>query len=114
MFFAVGTFAAILGVVIVPYWLFVLRSEQDETRKLRKRMKVTDPKIPGRVDLVQSEQPLSNVPAVATLLENIGFVTAPLRRKILQAGLDVTVGVVLLGTMFCAFLAFAVVYFVTG
>ena len=114
MFFAVGTFAAILGLVIVPYWLFVVRSEQDETRKLRKRMKVTVAKGPGRVDLMQSEQPLSTVPAVATLLENIGFVTDPLRQKLLQAGLDVTVGVVLLGTVFAAFLAFAVVSFVTG
>jgi tight adherence protein B len=114
MVIAVGTFAAILGLIVVPYWLFVVRSEQDETRKLRKRMKVTVAKGPARIDLVQSEQPLSNVPVVATLLENIGFVTEPLRRKILQAGLDVTVGVVLLGVLFCAFLAFAVVYYVMG
>src|SRR5687768_15096931 len=114
MFFAVGTFAAILGVVIVPYWLFVVRSEQDETRKLRKRMKVTVAKAPGRIDLMQTEQPLSTVPAVAALLENFDFVTNPLRRKLLQAGLDVTVGVVLQGTVFSAFLAFAVVSFVTG
>ena len=114
MLLTVGTFAAILGLVVVPYWLFVVRSEQDETRKLRKRMKVTVAKGPGRVDLIQSEQPLSTVPAVATMLENIGFVTDPLRRKLLQAGLDVTVGVVLLGMVFAAFLAFAIVYFVTG
>jgi tight adherence protein B len=114
MVFAVGTFAAILGLVVVPYWLFVVRSEQGETRKLRKRMKVTVAKGPGRIDLVQSEQPLSTLPAVAALLENIGFVTDPLRRTLLQAGLDVTVGVVLLGTVFSALLAFAIVYFVIG
>src|SRR5215210_3849446 len=114
MIFAVGTFAAILGVVVVPYWLFVVRYEQDETRQLRKRMKVTVNKGPGRIDLVQTEQPLSSVPAVARLLENVSFLTKPLRQKILQAGLDVTVGVVLLGALFCGVLAFAALYFLTG
>lgn len=114
MIIAVGTFAAILGVIIVPYWLFVVRSEQDETRQLRKRMKVTVAKTPGRIDLVQTEQPLSSVPAVADLLAKVAFITKPLRQKILQAGLDVTVGVVLLGALFCGFLGFALVLFVTG
>ena len=93
MLLVVGTFAAILGLIVVPYWLFVVRSEDDDTRKLQKRMKVTVTKTAGRIDLVQSEQPLSNLPAVATLLGNLGFVTNPLRKKLLQAGLDVTVGV---------------------
>lgn len=114
MFLAVGTFAAILGLIIVPYWLFVVRSEQDDTRKLQKRMKVTVAKTPGRIDLVQSEQPLSNLPVVAALLGNLGFISNPLRRKLLQAGLDTTVGVVLLGTLFSGFLAFALVLSVTG
>ena len=113
MLLVVGTFAAILGLIVVPYWLFVVRSEDDDTRKLQKRMKVTVTKTAGRIDLVQSEQPLSNVPAVASLLGNLGFVTNPLRKKLLQAGLDVTVGVVLLGAVFFAFLAFALVYSVT-
>jgi len=114
MVFAVGTFAAIVGLILVPYWLFVVRSEQDETRQLRKRMKVTVVKTPGRVDLVQSEQPLSNVAPVAALLQHAGFIVQPLRRKILQAGLDVTVGVVILAALFGALLGFAAVYLVTG
>jgi tight adherence protein B len=62
---------------------------------------------------MQSEQPLSNVPAVAAILDNLGFVTMPLRRKLLQAGLDVTVGVVILGALFGGLLGFVLAYVVT-
>jgi tight adherence protein B len=108
------TFVLILTIVVLPYWAFVVRSEQDETRKLRKRMKVTVAKGPKRPDLMQAETPLSNVPAVAAVLQRAGAIAYPLKRKLLQAGLEMPVGTVILGAIFASLLAFLLVYFVSS
>ena len=114
MTIALLTFALVLALVVVPYWLFVVRGEQGESRQLRKRMKVTVAKGPARPDLMQAETPLSSVPAVARMLDRAGVVTLPLKRRLLQAGLEVTVGTVLLGAAFSGILAFTLVYLVSG
>ena len=106
------TFALILTMIVLPYWVFVVRSEQDESRKLRKRMKVTAAKGPARPDLMQAETPLSNVPAIAAILKRAGAISYPLRNTLLQAGLEMPVATVLLGAIFSGLLAFALVYFV--
>jgi tight adherence protein B len=108
------TFAVIAGIVLVPYWALVVRSEQAENRTLRNRMKVTKAKSLIRPDLLQTEQPLSTVGAVQRLLQRLSVIRDPIHRQIVQSGLDVTVGVVFLGSLFVASTATALVYWATG
>ena len=114
MAFVIITFALIIGLILIPYWLLVVRSEQVADRTLQKRMKVTKAKGLARPDLLQSEIPLSNVGVVQRLLQRLSMVREPIHRQIVQSGLDVTVGVVFLGSIFLAFVAFALVYWLSG
>jgi tight adherence protein B len=110
MVFALATFGVILALVVVPYWLFVVRAEEGESRTLRKRMKVTIAKVAARPDLLQDEKPLSNVPMIASVLEQADFVVGPVRRQLLQAGMDMTAGTVILASIFLGMLVFALAF----
>jgi tight adherence protein B len=113
MTFALLTFALIAALVVGPYWFFILREERGETLKLRQRMKVVGGKKSARPDLIMSETPMSVVPAMDALLHQASFISMPLRRLILQAGLDTTVGTVLLGSLVCGVIVFALVLYAT-
>lgn len=108
------TFAVIIGILLIPYWLFVVRSEQADDRSLRKRMRVTKAKSIVRPDLLQQEQPLSNVGAVQRLLQRLTMVRDPIHRQIVQSGVEVTVGVVFLGSLFIAAVVTTLVYWISG
>jgi tight adherence protein B len=108
------TFAVIAGIVLVPYWALVVRSEEAEHRTLRKRLKVTKATSLIRPDLLQAEQPLSNVGAVQRVLQRLSMVRDPIHRQVVQSGLSVTVGIVFLGSIFVGAMATALVYWVTG
>lgn len=112
MLFALATFALILALVVTPYWLVVVRSEERESRKLRKRMKVSLVKS-APPDLLQTEKPLSTVPLVDRALRQASFVVLPIRRKVHQAGLDLTAGTVILGSVFMFLVALGSVTWVT-
>lgn len=108
------TFAFIIAIIVVPYWLLIVRSEQAEDSTLRKRMKVTKAKSLIRPDLLQSEKPLSGVGAVQRLLLNLSMVRDPIHRQIVQSGLNVTVGAVFLGSIFLAVAVTLAVYWASG
>ncbi len=108
------TFAIVLGIMVIPYWLLVLRPEQGEERSLKRRLRVTKPKELARPDLLHTEKPLSNVGAVERLLSRLQIVVNPIRRQIVQAGLDVTVGVVFLASALLGLLVFFLAYWITG
>jgi tight adherence protein B len=114
MTIALITFGIILGIVLVPYWAFVLRQEDDERRVLKKRLKVSTMKSAVRPELLQVEQPLSTVPAVQRLLQKTSFVSVPIRQQIAQSDLEITVGVVFLASAFAGFFTFAVVYWISN
>jgi tight adherence protein B len=108
------TFAVIVGIVLIPYWLLVVRSEQVADRSLRKRMKVTKAKSLAQVDLLQAEQPLSNVGIVHRLLQRLSMVREPIHRQIVQSGVELTVGLVFLASIFLAVAMTALVYWASG
>jgi tight adherence protein B len=114
MTIALITFAIILAIVLVPYWAFVLRQEDDEQRALRKRLKVSVRTSGPRPDLLQTEQPLSRVPAVDRLLRSAQVVTAPIQRQITHSGQDLTVGTVVLTSVFLGVAVLALVYHLSG
>ena len=110
MIFAVITFAVILLLVFAPYYLFVLRDEQGDTKKLRKRMKVSVARDPARPELMQAKTPLSRVGAVDDMLQKTSMITVPLHQKVLQSGLNITVGGVVLGSVFIGLVVFTLVF----
>lgn len=108
------TFAIVMAIMVIPYWLLVLRPEQGQERKLKHRLKVAKPKDLPRPELLHTETPLSNVNAVNRLLSRLQVVTNPIRRQIVQAGMNVTVGVILLASALLGLLVFFVAYWLTG
>lgn len=114
MFIAIATFLGILALVVLPYWMLVVRSEQDDSRKLRKRMKIGGATKVARPDLIQEDQPLSRLSGLESILLKADFIARPLREKLLQSGLDTTVGVIVLASVLSGLLAWTLTYWVTG
>jgi len=104
-----ATFAVVAGIVLGVYWLFIVRPEQHDAGALKRRMKAVRPKTAAAVDLLRPEQPLSNVSGIARLLAHAGGIAGPIQKQIEQAGLTMTVGVVVLASLCLAVAAFAVV-----
>jgi len=107
------TFALCLAIVLGAYWAFIVRPEDATVRKLRKRLKPESPEVAGREGLTKRPPPLSALKSLDALLGRSGRMIDPLRRTIEESGLSVTVGVVVLGAVFAALVAFVVVGFVT-
>lgn len=116
MSIAVLTFAGILAVILGAYWLFVLRHDQSEERDLHKRLKA-DPgaavAIPKQFRLLKPVEQLSHMRQLNTVLGQMGRLTAPLQRDILQAGMKVTVGTLLLSSACLAVFGFFIVRMLT-
>ena len=108
------TFIAILALVLGAYWAFVLRLEQSEEAALQKRLR---PDAVSRVSkqfrILKPVEQLSGVGQLNTLLGQMGRLTTPLQRDITQAGLNVTVGTILLSAGCLALAVFFVVKMLT-
>lgn len=113
MAFAVGTFIIVLAIILGGYWAFVVRPEDRERRHIRRRLKVTRTAGVGRPDLLKEERPLSRVGMVERVLKNAEGISGPLERQIEWSGLQVTVGVVVLGSVFLGSVVAMAVLFVT-
>jgi len=109
-----ASFVAILGLFVGTYWLFVLRPEGQADRELQRRLNPNGPKPRfKRVSLLKAVAPLSTVPALQQMLTRADFVRRPLERTIAQAGLQVTVGQVILASGFAAVIVFAATLYFT-
>jgi tight adherence protein B len=113
MMIAFATFAVILGIIFVPYWAFVVRPEQGARQTLRKRVKSETAKVVARPELLNLEPPLSSIPPVNWLLLRSRFLTVPVQHSILQSGLAVTVGSVVLASGLLAVVIFAGTYWLS-
>ena len=109
-----ATFAAILAVILGAYWFFVLRHDKSEEKELHKRLR-PDPvtSIPKRFRLLKPVEQLSHMRQLNTVLGQMGRITAPLQRDIVQAGMSVTVGTVLLSAACLAVFGFFIVRMLT-
>lgn len=106
-----GTFVAILGIVLGAYWFFVARVDQSEETALKKRLSSDQPtkEIPKQFKLLKPVEQLSNVPHLNAVLGQMGRITAPLQRDLMQAGMTTTVGTVILTAACLSLGAFVVV-----
>jgi tight adherence protein B len=107
------TFALVLGIVLGTYWFFIVRLEESSDRDLRRRLKVTKPKGLVARDLVRTATPLSQVSTLDRLLKRTDFIVGPLSTQIQHAGLNTTVGVILLSAVLIAVVSTASIYFLT-
>ena len=109
----VVTFALVLGIVLGGYWFFVVRLEESSNRDLRRRLKVNKSKGPVTRDLVRTTSPLSQFSSLDKLLKRTDFIVGPLNTRIQHAGLNTTVGVILLSAVLIATVSAASIYFLT-
>src|SRR4051812_15393807 len=96
MAFVVGTFVLVLGIVYGLYWLFVERDEAEEQSALRKRLKRPTQKSVVTAALLRECERLSDMGAFDALLARMSGITDPMQRTLSQAGVNLTVGTVLL------------------
>lgn len=98
MTIVLATFIAILGIVLGAYWFFVARVDQSEEAALRKRLRPEEPAkvVAKQFKLLKPVEQLSHMPQLNSALGQMGRLTAPLQRDLLQAGMTTTVGTVVL------------------
>ncbi len=93
-----ATFAAVALIVLSAYWLFVEGPEARARHGVRKRLRRPSVAESARMDLAKERERFSSVSALNRLLERRQSLLAPLRRLIEQAGVQVTVGTILLAS----------------
>lgn len=103
-------FVAVLALVLVPYWAFVLRLDESEDAALRKRLKPGSfTALPKSFSLLKPIERLSSVGRLNAGLARMTRVVAPLQRDLTQAGLNMTVATLLLSSGCLALSAYLVV-----
>jgi tight adherence protein B len=114
MLIALACFVGILGLFIGAYWLFILRSEGEAARTLKRRLNPTGQvAVVARVSLLTRIVPRSSVPALERTFERFAGTVRPLERLLEKSGLRVTVGQVVLGCTFAGVLTYLVVHQLT-
>jgi tight adherence protein B len=107
----VATFVAIVAIVLGAYWFFVARVDQSDEAALKKRLRAEGPTtaVPKQFRLLKPVEQLSNLPHLNNALSQMGRVTAPLQRDLMQAGMSATVGTILLSAACFALGGFAII-----
>jgi tight adherence protein B len=93
-----GTFLFTLLVVLVSYWLFVVRPEEREKISLVNRLKSLRQKV-ASVGVARPPDRLSSIAAFDAALARRRSVIEPVQQMLVEAGLKTTVGVFLLATI---------------
>jgi tight adherence protein B len=111
MVVVIGTFAAILAIILGAYYAFVVMPDKTEGAALRKRLKPQDleKEVPREFRLLKPVERLSHMPQLDSMLGQMGRLTAPLQRDLTQAGMKTTVGTLLLSAACLALLGFVIV-----
>ena len=104
----VFTFLLVLAIVIGAYWAFVLRPEQLAERAVRSRLK-TEGSQKLRVTLVKARERMSGIGSLDATLSRTGDALEPLSELLAQSGLKMTLGTLILASIFSALAAMAVV-----
>ena len=109
------TFLLILGIVIGAYFVFVVRPESDDRSKLLGRLGKTSIKSdllkPG--DLEERTDRLSDVRAVQHMLSRAQGLSRPLERLVTQSGVKITVGTLVIASLFAGCAGYLLVKWLT-
>lgn len=110
-----ATFALCLAIILGAYWTFVIVPENKSARRLRKRLRAEHvPEVIAADGLTRRTAPLSALKGLDALLSRSGRVVEPLRRAVDESGLSITIGLVVLASVFAASLAFVAIRLMTG
>jgi tight adherence protein B len=85
-------FVGVLVLILGAYGLFVTRPEQQEQRKLKRRLKGTSQARQIRSALVKEAERLSSLGPLEAALARVGNVISPVQLLIEQSGLKLSVG----------------------
>ena len=105
---AIGVFAAVLAIVLGAYWMLIVRPESGERESIQKRLR-RPRSVRLLAKLEKDPEKLSAVGSVDTVLTRLDSFSSPLQRLILQSGLQLTVGTLVLGSIALGFATAAVV-----
>ena len=104
------TFGLTLAIVLGAYGAFVVWPERRLASRVRNRLRPEATDAPVALGgLTKTAQPLSAVKRLDALLSQLGGFLSPLRRAVENSGLQVTIGLVVLTSVFAMLLAFVVV-----
>jgi tight adherence protein B len=108
------TFGIVLAIFFGIYWFLVLRPEEANVSALRRRLKVG--RLQGTrgevltADLLRQQAPLSGISGLDRLLHGAERLILPSRRMIDHAGLNITVGSLILMCAVAGLAGYAVIY----
>jgi tight adherence protein B len=109
------TFLLILGIVLGAYFVFVVRPESDDRSKLLGRL--AKPKGSSQLlkpgELERQVERLSDVKAIQAVLSRAKGISGPLERLILQSGLNITVGALVMASVLLGCLGYLLVKLLT-
>ena len=108
MALALTVFFGILMLVFVPYWALVLRQEQQEERVVRKRLRVQRVGNFG-AGLLKTRENLSSIPALDGALSRFEALVNPARDLVARSGLRMTLGRLVMSSVFLGVLMTAAV-----
>ena len=107
------TFAVVLGLILGPYWLLVLRPERQTQLAVLKRLRVGRKPAAVRTELIKAAERLSSIPSVDAALSKSRDALGPLERLLTQADSSLTVGAFLCLCALLASITFAIVVWLT-
>lgn len=115
MLVVAATFGMCLAIVLGAYWAFVVIPEDKSARRLRRRLKAeVVAEGPSAAGLTRRAAPLSALKGLDVLLGRSGRLVEPLRRTVEQSGLPVTIGLVVLATIFASSSSYVLIRLITG
>jgi tight adherence protein B len=109
---AAAVFVIVLVATYGAYWTFVVRPERGEQQAVLKRLK-RGPRSRTEARLAKARERLSSVPMVEALLRRASL-TNPLRGLIHRSGVQVTVGLIVMTSVFAGVVTMALVSWVSN
>lgn len=99
MVYAIAAFVLSLAAVLGAYWTFVVRPEATEKAQLSGRLKTFKVKS-ANISIEAAPDRLSAIPFLDVLVNTRTGVLAPIERLVIESGLKITVGTLLLMMLF--------------
>ena len=113
MIIPAAVFAVVAAILLVPYWLFVIRPEEQAHSAVLKRLKGARGRARTRLGLAKAAQHLSSIPGLDQVLVQRRGLLVPVERLLEQADSRQTVAAFLLTCAVAAMLTFAAVWWFT-
>ena len=109
---AVSVFALVIAIIFGGYWMAVVRPETGEQRSIRQRLRAPR-KHRLLKKLEKDKEKLSSVGGVDAVLGRLDGLSTPLQRLVNQSGMQMTVGTLVLASVFVGLAVATVLMFLS-